>query len=569
MPGYKPASVTTALSRLADTSDPAAVRDELLDRSLRSGWVLVYLNILIALFLGTIQLTSGFDPVTTLYELLLRLFSSSFASLILLVTILRKPGPDATERLLMAQEVLVLFASGVAVSMTFNEGDYSDNATGLIGLATFALITAVLAPRVFAAAWVGRAALFSPVIAYVAWTQPPQWGLLIALCLFAYLVSLGVAITIYRQNLAQADISCSLAIAHARLEDAYEFEQRTRAEMEEESTLRERFLHAITHDLNQPLGALRFHLRRLQRGENTPAVSRFSETAEACLLSSEAIIESVAGSAWLRSDIPAAELQAVALRPLFEAVQTQMLGRADSYGVTIRVAPTSLAASADPAYLERVLRNLVQNALQFASARVLIGARRHGDQVRIWVADDGPGVPEDQRAQIFERFSQVKDAQRRETGNVGLGLAIVAELSAKMGGEAGIAAGDGGRFYVELRRAEATAALPAPGFALVVDDNPADREQMAAALTDVGWRVEAPDEITRNMLARRVGFDLYVLDGSLAQNLTAIDLLQATDWRDAARTIVASKEVTPEFVKRLRAKGVRFQQKPFSTAGLR
>lgn len=561
--------MSAASPRLSQTSDPVAVRAELLDRSLRSGWVLVYLNILIALFLGTIQLTTGYDPVTTLSELLLRLFSSSIASLILLVTILRKPGPDTTERLLMTQEVLVLFASGIAVAIAFNEGDYRDNATSLIGLATFALITAVLAPRVLAATWVGRGALFLPVIGYVAWAQPPLWGLLIALCLFAYIVSLGVAITIYRQNLTQADNSCSLAFAHARLEDAYEFEQRTRAEMEEEATLRERFLHAITHDLNQPLGALRFHLRRLQRGENSPAVSRFSETAEACLLSSEAIIESVAGSAWLRHDIPSAELQAVALRPLFEAVQTQMLGRADHYGVTIRVAPTSLAVSADPAYLERVLRNLVQNALQFASARVLIGARRHGDQVRIWVADDGPGVPEAQRDKIFERFSQVKNAKRRETGNVGLGLAIVAELTAKMGGEAGIAAGDGGRFYVELRRAEASAELPAPGIALVVDDNPADREQMAAALTNVGWRVEAPDEITREMLAHCIGFDLYVLDGSLAQDLTAIDLLQATDWRDAARTIVASKEVTPEFVKRLRAKGVRFQQKPFSTAGLR
>lgn len=555
--------------RLAQTADPAAVRDELLDRSLRSGWVLVYLNILIALFLGTIQLTSGYDPVTTLIELLLRLFSSSFASLILLVTILRNPGPDATERLLMAQEVLVLFAFGVAVTLAFIEGGYRDNATSLIGLATFAVITAVLAPRVFAATWVGRGALFLPVVAYVAWSQPPLWGLLIALCLFAYLVSLGVAIAIYRQNLTQADISCSLAIANARLEDAYEREQRTRAEMEEEATLRERFLHAITHDLNQPLGALRFHLRRLQRAENSPAVSRFSETAEACLLSSEAIIESVAGSAWLRKDIPAAELQAVALRPLLEAVQTQMMGRADHYGVTIRVAPTSLAVSADPAYLERVLRNLVQNALQFAFGRVLIGARRHGDQVRIWVADDGPGVPADQRAMIFKRFNQVKDAKRRETGNVGLGLAIVAELTAKMGGVAGIAGGDGGRFYVELHQAKTTAALPPPGIALVVDDNPADREQMAAALTDVGWRVEAPDEISRDMLSARIGFDLYVLDGSLAQDLTAIDLLEATDWRDAARTIVASKEVTPDFVRRLRAKGVRFQQKPFSTAGLR
>ena len=54
--------MSAAPVRLAQTADPSAVRDELLDRSLRSGWVLVYLNILIALFLGTIQLTSGYDP---------------------------------------------------------------------------------------------------------------------------------------------------------------------------------------------------------------------------------------------------------------------------------------------------------------------------------------------------------------------------------------------------------------------------------------------------------------------------------------------------------------------------
>ena len=89
--------------RPADTSDPQAVRAELLERSLRSGWILVYLNILIALFLGTIQLTSGYDPVTTLNELLLRLFSSSFASLLLLVAILRQPSADSKAALLMTQ----------------------------------------------------------------------------------------------------------------------------------------------------------------------------------------------------------------------------------------------------------------------------------------------------------------------------------------------------------------------------------------------------------------------------------------------------------------------------------
>ncbi len=189
--------------RLSDTANPQAVRAELLERSLRSGWILVYLNILIALFLGTIQLTSGYDPVTTLNELLLRLFSSSFVSLLLLVGILRQPSADTKAALVMTQEVVVLFASGVAKAIAFAEGSYRDNATALIGLATFAVITAVLAPRIIVATFIGQAALFLPVIVFAGWSQPPLWGLLIALSLFAYLISVGVGLAIYRQNLTK------------------------------------------------------------------------------------------------------------------------------------------------------------------------------------------------------------------------------------------------------------------------------------------------------------------------------------------------------------------------------
>ncbi len=333
--------------------------------------------------------------------------------------------------------------------------------------------------------------------------------------------------------------------------------------------MRERFMHAITHDLNQPLSALRFHLKCLQRESDTPAVANFANTAEACLISSEAIVESVAGSAWLHRDIPEAELETIALAPLFSALRDQMAARADHYGLTIQIAPTSLAVYADRAYLERVLRNLLQNAIQFAATRVLIGVRRSKDRVKICVVDDGPGVPLEQRKRIFERFSHVKQVARRETGNVGLGLSIVSELTAKMGGAAGIADGNGGRFFVELRRADLASPAIAPGRALVIDDDPSDREEIVAALNAAGWTVDAPSAIARNMLVGVAGYDLRVLDGSLGDDLTAIDLVEATGWKDAKRTIVASRELTPDFVRRFRSQGVRFQQKPFSVAAVK
>jgi signal transduction histidine kinase len=82
----------------------------------------------------------------------------------------------------------------------------------------------------------------------------------------------------------------------------------------------------------------------------------------------------------------------------------------------------------DRVALRRVVDNLVANAVRHASTKVTLAVRRNGNRVVLTVTDDGPGIPESDRARVFDRFTRLDDARTRDDGGAGLGLAIVAEL---------------------------------------------------------------------------------------------------------------------------------------------
>jgi signal transduction histidine kinase len=75
-----------------------------------------------------------------------------------------------------------------------------------------------------------------------------------------------------------------------------------------------------------------------------------------------------------------------------------------------------------------VVDNLVANAVRHAGSGVTLTVRRSADQVVMTVTDDGPGIPEQDRARVFDRFTRLDDARTRDGGGAGLGLAIVREL---------------------------------------------------------------------------------------------------------------------------------------------
>lgn len=129
------------------------------------------------------------------------------------------------------------------------------------------------------------------------------------------------------------------------------------------------------------------------------------------------------------------------------------VARRGSARVPVRlVAGNPVPLHGDPAQLERLLANLVDNAVRHARTEVGVRAAVEGNDAVLEVTDDGPGVPEADRSRIFERFVRLDTVRARESGGTGLGLAIAREIARAHGGELTMAPGPGATFRARLPR---------------------------------------------------------------------------------------------------------------------
>lgn len=122
---------------------------------------------------------------------------------------------------------------------------------------------------------------------------------------------------------------------------------------------------------------------------------------------------------------------------------------------TIEIDGTGVSAAhllADPDQLRRVVRNLLENAIRYATERVAVDVHEQDDTIHLSISDDGAGIEPDARAHIFERFGRADDARTRAAGGSGLGLAIVRDIIDRHGGSVRYDSSwtGGARFVVSL-----------------------------------------------------------------------------------------------------------------------
>ena len=126
---------------------------------------------------------------------------------------------------------------------------------------------------------------------------------------------------------------------------------------------------------------------------------------------------------------------------------------ADTIGLEVRVAPTSLRVSADPDFLQSILRNFISNARRYSQkGGLLIGARRDGDaHVRVEVWDTGPGIPEEKREDAFKPFHRLDEARTQNIAGSGLGLTLARDFARAHGGDIRLEDSPMGGLRVRLR----------------------------------------------------------------------------------------------------------------------
>jgi signal transduction histidine kinase len=217
---------------------------------------------------------------------------------------------------------------------------------------------------------------------------------------------------------------------------------------------RREFLANVAHEIRTPVTSIRGYAEILARGGvDADTSSEFLQTIHRNSLRIAQLVEDLLELEALEAGKgPQLVSEPVLLGAMVSHVADTLRARATELGATITAAiPADLAAHGDPDGIERIVLNLVDNALRHGGkhVRVSIAARRGGDRVTLTVGDSGRGVPEQHRARIFERFHRGDADLDRERRGSGLGLAIASELAHAMGGS--LVLDGGSTFVLELQ----------------------------------------------------------------------------------------------------------------------
>jgi signal transduction histidine kinase len=118
------------------------------------------------------------------------------------------------------------------------------------------------------------------------------------------------------------------------------------------------------------------------------------------------------------------------------AILSEIVARLPAHEAQIELsAGPGITVTGDSGHLERLFRNLIDNALRFAASRVAVTATASGLLARIQIDDDGPGIPAAERNRVFGRFVRLDVSRERGSGTAGLGLAIAREITLAHRGE--------------------------------------------------------------------------------------------------------------------------------------
>lgn len=228
-----------------------------------------------------------------------------------------------------------------------------------------------------------------------------------------------------------------------------------------QSRQRERdFLAGISHDLKTPLAIVQGYANALSDGAASDDASRLRALLG---IQREAermtrLVATLLELARLQSGLFPFKLVTVEMAVLTRRILADLAPQVQEKGLRfVDELPAGLPAiQADPAQIERVLLNLLDNAVRFTPQGGVItvgGSGEQGDRVSVWVQDSGPGIPPEALPHVFERFYQADAARPTGRRGSGLGLTIAREIVIRHGGEitAENVPGQGARFTVSLQ----------------------------------------------------------------------------------------------------------------------
>jgi signal transduction histidine kinase len=364
--------------------------------------------------------------------------------------------------------------------------------------------------------------------------------------------------------------------------------QEAKAAAERANLSKTNFLAAASHDLNQPLNAARLFLGALAQEVATPRGTELTQRIDAALDTMDHMLTALMDISKLDAGFLRADYTDFELSGLLSALYAEFQPQAASLGLALRLVNTDAVLRTDRHLLERILRNLIGNAIRYTrQGRILIGCRRQQDRLRIDVIDTGQGIPKDKWQTIFQEFHQLGNSPRSQEKGVGLGLAIVERVARLLCCPIDIDSlpGRGSRFSVSVplgREAAvegAVSSLHAGGgsadfgtcLVVVIDNDQQVLDGMRSLLHSWNCQVIGAASAEAALAQTSRAPDVLIVDYHLDRGAYGTDAIVAlcARFERAIPSLVITSDTSPRLRADLRAAGHAVLTKPLAPSRLR
>ncbi|MBT3305422.1 MAG: PAS domain S-box protein [Alphaproteobacteria bacterium] len=358
---------------------------------------------------------------------------------------------------------------------------------------------------------------------------------------------------------------------------------RAKDKAEETSASKSRFLAAASHDLRQPMQAMAMFVDVLAGREHDRVSSGIIEKIQASSKSLQGLLNSLLDISKLDADLFIPEVRRFTIGELTSRLAEEIKPLAHKKGLRLIHVPSSLTVRSDPGLLDRILRNLLVNAVtNTEQGQILFGCRRRGRKLLVEVWDTGVGIPDDQKDKIFEEFYQGNEEGNFHTNGLGLGLTIVERLAKLLNHSVEVSstplAGSVFRVRVPIAKDGAPVADHTVGDgyefedssgALIVgiDDDPSVRDALSLLLESWGFSAvtaaSAHDAMQQLALENRAP-DLVIADFQLQQGHKGSQAIRdiRQRWGNSIPGLLLTGDIEPVRLKEAVASGYQVIQKP-------
>ncbi len=359
---------------------------------------------------------------------------------------------------------------------------------------------------------------------------------------------------------------------------------------EQANSAKTRFLAAASHDLRQPIHALGLFFAELSDQVHTPETDSLITQVNDSITAINSMLNALLDVSILDAGVVQPNIESFTLTEIFTRLESEFLPIASENHNQLHIRQSNVTVCSDPAMLERMLRNLISNALHYTeNGRVLVAARPRGKNIEIQVIDNGLGIPKDMLDEVFIEFYQVGNQARDRRQGLGLGLAIVKRQAKLLKHKLNLVSnlGHGCCFSITLPLVQVKKVEPKQKErdrfetysldgcpVLVLDDDNDVLEGMRGLLTHWGCQVitaSSPTEAFNQLALDQNKPELLIVDYRLPDNVSGIEVAKKfqSSLNYPVSVLIITGDTGSERLREASASGYPLLHKPVQPAKLR